>query len=232
MPSLDASFDRMVSALAERYGQPAPTPIGIADDTFAAILTAALSRTVDSRKVGKAIEALRESNLMEPAALAGADPIEVAETVRQAGAAMPAPVVGVLLRLAGWIVGSHGGSVASLDDVATALLRDQIRTLKGVGPASTDAILLEALGRPTYPVDRASYRILVRHGWLEPTADYDEARAILDAQAPDDAATLMRLSGWFERVGREACRPSVAKCERCPLQPFLPEGGPIEPDGI
>ena len=40
----------------------------------------------------------------------------------------------------------------------------------GIGLAAADAILLFALKRPSYPVDRATYRVLVRHGWLDPSA--------------------------------------------------------------
>ncbi len=102
--------------------------------------------------------------------------------------------------------------------------------LKGLGPATVDSILSRGLGRATYPVDRATYRILVRHGWLDPTADYDEARSVAESLAPDDSAMLTRLSAAFERVGRDFCKPTVAKCERCPLRSLLPEGGPREAD--
>ena len=96
---------------------------------------------------------------------------------------------------------------------------------RGRGPA---ALLLHGLRRPAYPLDRASYRILVRHGWLDPSADYDEARDVVERLDPDVPEHLARLSAWLERIGREYCRPTIAKCERCPLRSFLPEGGPRE----
>jgi endonuclease-3 related protein len=220
MPTFDEAFPGIVAALADRYGRPEPGAGG--SETFAKILAAYLERTVEPRKVASTLEALREAGLLEPDSLAGADPLEIAEAVKQAPRA--------LQRLARWVVDDHEGSVESLQQAPTALLREELLGLNGIGPASADAILLNALRRPVYPVDRATYRILVRHGWLDPTAEYDEARDVVESQCPDDPDGLFRLSAWLERVGREACRPSVWKCERCPLRPFLPDGGPREPE--
>ena len=145
---------------------------------------------------------------------------------------MPTRSLGPLRRVARWVVDHHAGSAEALrdEDLATDQLREELLGLNGVGPATADALLLFALRRPVYPVDRATYRILIRHDWLDPTADYDEARAVVERQGPDDPSGLARLSDWLERVGREFCRAGVARCERCPLRPFLPEGGPSEPE--
>ena len=230
MPTLEVSFAGMVAALVDRYGRPGESRPGIGDDPFEAILRAALSRTVEDRKVVAALAALREAGLLEPGPLAEAEPTEIVEAIRLAGVALPPPALKGIRKLAGWIADGHGGEPGLLAEVSTERLRDELRGLNGVGPATADAILLFALRRPTYPVDRASVRVLVRHGWFEPTGEYDEARGLLESAAGDDPEALARLSGWLERVGRDACRPSVAKCERCPLRPFLSEGGPIEPD--
>ena len=56
-------------------------------------------------------------------------------------------------------------------------------------------------GRPTYPVDRGTYRILVRHGWIDQTAEYEEASELLSRQAAGNSQEIARLSilaraGW------------------------------------
>ena len=164
--------------------------------------------------------------------MAESDPTEVVESLRSAGLKIPEKSLAPLQKLARWLVDSKD----PLDELAdpdhgpaTSLLRDELLAINGIGPATADALLLFAFDRPSYPVDRATYRILVRHGWLDPSADYEEARGVVEAQAPDDPTTLALLSGWFERLGREYCRASVAKCDKCPLAPFLPEGGVVDP---
>jgi endonuclease-3 related protein len=195
--------------------------------TFAAVAAAYLSRFVDDRAVMAGIDALRESGRLEPGALADADPTEVEDDWRASGARSLVKLARPLIKVARWAAdlldddGRIGGSAS------TEALREGLRGIRGVGPATTDAILLEGLGRPAYPVDRASYRILVRHGWIDAGADYEEARSLIEAAVGDDPAGLLRLSAGFERLGREACRASVARCDRCPLRPLLPEGGPL-----
>jgi len=135
-------------------------------------------------------------------------------------------LVATLQRLARWAAGRLDGS----SEASATVLREELLGLNGIGPPTADAILLEGLGKPVYPVDRASYRVAARHGWIDPSADYDEARAVLERLAPGDPDTLLALAGWSERLGRDFCRAGVPRCERCPLRPFLPEGGPRSPD--
>ncbi len=49
----------------------------------------------------------------------------------------------------------------------------------------------------------------------------------------DSPLTLLTSSSRSPRgsggIGQKFCRVQVPKCEKCPLRPFLPEGGPIDP---
>ncbi len=189
--------------------------------TFESVVTAYLAQWGEDRAVEQAIDALRDEGWLDPEALAAADEAAIADAWREAGARGLIKLVPALQRLARWAAGSLR------DGASTEALREGLRGIKGVGAATADAILLRGLGRAAYPVDRATYRVLVRHGWLEPTAAYDEARSLVEAALPDDPTGLARLSEGFEQVGRLWCRASVAKCERCPLRPLLPEGGPL-----
>jgi endonuclease-3 related protein len=135
----------------------------------------------------------------------------------------------------------HGGRVESLlnPDRSTDWLRGELSGIRGIGLATADAIVLFALERPSYPVDRATFRILVRHGWLDVSAGYDEARELLVGHAveqgdvPDGEAAdrLNDLARGMMQVGRRYCRAAAPKCEQCPLEVVLPEGGPREVDG-
>jgi endonuclease-3 related protein len=232
MAAPDASFTAIRKALAARYGRRLPQLDEL--EPFEAVLATFLDRAIDVRKRKQVLSALREEGLLEPQTLAAVDESELDETLRSAGAPLARRVLVPLQRLARWILDRHKVSVVGLNDsgnaIPTAALRDELLAIRGVGPASADAILLFALRRPSYPVDRATYRILARHAWIDPDADYEQARELLERLAPGDRTTLAELSDWFDRVGREFCRASVPRCDRCPLQPFLPEHGPVEPE--
>jgi endonuclease-3 related protein len=231
MPSFGASFPDLLRALDDRYGR-LPTP-GAELDLFEAVVAVVLDRLTDPKKGLAARSALREEGLLDPQALAEADPSEVVETLRSAGVKLPTRSLAPLWKLARWVV-EHKESLDDLADPdhgpSTAQLREELLSLNGIGSATADALLLFAFHRPAYPINSATYRILIRHGWLDPSADGEEARSVVEGPALEDAGTLARLSAWFERLGRDHCRASVIKCERCPLAPFLPEGGPIRPD--
>ncbi len=75
----------------------------------------------------------------------------------------------------------------------------------------------------------------MRHGWLDPTASYDEARDLLVDRAvgyesPEDEQegvdVLLQSAHGMEQIGHRFCRAAVTDCEQCPLESLLPEGGP------
>ncbi|MBY0398158.1 MAG: endonuclease III [Thermoleophilia bacterium] len=223
--------DAIAAALTARYGKPAPPSAGL--ESFEALVVTILDRALDPPKRDAAVAALRDAGLLDPQALAESDPAEAVEALRSAGVKIPDRGLAPLNRVARWLVDRHRGDADALAGPdgrpSTEQLRDELTAINGVGPATADALLLFALRRPVYPLDRPTYRILVRHGWADESTGYDEAREVVERLAPDDPVLLARLSAWFQRVGRDACTASVAKCDRCPLRPFLPEGGPIEP---
>lgn len=224
MPSLTEAFPEIVAALDDlpRTSNDAPPPAGpVAFEAVAAVL---LARAVEARALPRALDALRDAGLLEAGAFAGADPVEFEDAFGEARVRVGPKTIGPAQKVARkWLDGVFEDREASTESLRSALLG-----INGVGPATADAILLFALGRAAFPVDRATYRILVRHGWLDASSDYDEARSVVERQA-DEPATLGLVAAGFEQLGRSHCRPTVAKCAKCVLRPFLPESGPIEP---
>jgi endonuclease-3 related protein len=232
MPRLGDSYDAMTRALGDHFGPPLP-PLIVAGErpgpSLALVVAAFLAGQNQDRGLNTVLGSLAEAGLLaDPEALATADPAEIAAAWTHTNKPPSVRTLRTLQRIAAWI--AQLGGFDALESIPTEALREGLRSLNGVGPAGADAILLHALKRPAYPVDRATYRILLRHGWIDSSADYDEARGRVENLASGESTALADLSGWFERVGAVFCRATVAKCERCPLRPFLPDGGPIEPD--
>lgn len=229
MPSFTENWPEIESVLSDR---PSVTSIPVApvssEDRFASMIRVVLEASTDPRKAGVAVEALREAGFLVPESLASADLRELEETLKLAHAAVGPKSLRPVQKLAEWVVGRP--EVLEPDaGLSAGSLREELRGINGIGSATADAILLFGLAMPSYPVDRATYRILARHGWIDPTVEYDEVRDLVTSALADDPARLARLSGSFERVGREFCKVGVPKCDRCPLRPWLPESGPVEP---
>ena len=226
MPSLDEALPLMEAELTRRLGV---TSITSREPDFAIFLEIALGELIDSGKAGAAVAALAEAGLDQSEALAEAEPDETREAIALAGLKLNPKIPAILKKLARWLTERHHGDFAELAEASAESIREELRQINGIGAATADVLLLRALGRPAFPVDRAAYRIFLRHGWLELNADYDEARSALERLAPDDAAALEQWTRWLDKIGKDFCKPSAAKCERCPLQEWLPESGPVDP---
>jgi endonuclease-3 related protein len=239
MPTLAESFATIRSALVEHFDL---APAGIDRETpFEAIVRVILEREFGASRAASALEVLERAGLLTPEGLTRADVLAVRDALLQSLIPASPQSVAPLSNLARWVVEHHGGRVDSLfnPDRSTDWLRGELAAIRGIGLATADAILLFALKRPSYPVDRATFRVLVRHEWLDPSASYDEARDLMVSQAaqqgdvPDGEAAnrLIDLARGMGQLGRRFCRAAAPRCDGCPLEAVLPEGGPREVDG-
>ncbi|GIW86847.1 MAG: hypothetical protein KatS3mg108_1171 [Isosphaeraceae bacterium] len=127
-----------------------------------------------------------------------------------------------LIALARWW--AEAGDTASR---STESLREELRGLRFGGPQLIDAMLLDGLDRAVYPVDRGTYRVLVRHGWIEREAGYDEARSWVEQLGCGNPERLRKLRGGFKTIARRWCRVNSACCRECPIRGWLPQSGPL-----
>jgi endonuclease-3 related protein len=234
MPTLDDAFPAVCDSLVAHFGEPETSFEGLAP--FETVVAVLLDRELGDDRWPLALEALAESDLLTPDRLSNAAVPEISDALRQKGVSASASSIAPLKHLARWLVDHHGGRVDSFFDPhrSTDWLRGELAAIRGIGLATADAIVLYALKRPSYPVDRATFRVLVRHDWLDPTAGYDEARDLLVDHATDRGAArdedatnrLIELAQCMERLGRRYCRAASPRCEGCPLECLLPEGGP------
>jgi endonuclease-3 related protein len=230
MPSLGDAYPRVVQALADHYGQRKPAETALSP--LAAVLAAGITAGGEKAEAARYLEALDRAGLLQAEALAAVEPTELVDTLRDQGVALPARSAVMLKRLAGWFASRFPDEEDAGDETAwpTPRLRQELTALSGIGQAKADAILLFGLGRPAYPVDRGTYRILVRHGWLDPWAEYDEASQLLIQATGERPGEMALLSSWMTKVAMEFCKPGSPRCQNCPLKPLLPEQGPLQPE--
>ncbi|AMV38666.1 endonuclease III domain-containing protein [Planctomyces sp. SH-PL62] len=228
MPSLNEALPAIIRAVGGRPAAPAS-----GDSRFEAVVAFAASGSLASGRGDRLATALDEAGLLEPEALATASLEEVVDALRDARIEANPKAVRLLQRVAAWYQAHREDLEAAPASGAgpASARRDELAAIRGVGRTTADAIALHVFGAATYPVDRATYRIIVRHGWIDPTVDYEEASQLLIDAAEADSAVLSGLSRGLADVGRRFCKPSGPRCEPCPLRIVLPDGGPIEADG-
>ena len=223
-----AALNEALDAFRPQFeGGRAVEPIG----RFEAVVEAFLARSMGEKQVDAVLRALRERGRLEAEAMRGAEASDWGGDSGRDRPLLQPRLREALQRLAEWYAGRVEAGRAP-DEASTEALREELRAIRGVGAGTADAVLLRAFARPTYPLDRGTYRILARHGWVDPSAEYDDARAVVEAAlGSDSAAVLERASAWFEGIAAEYCRVARPKCDRCPLNPWLPSGGPYGEEG-
>jgi endonuclease-3 related protein len=213
-------FDALLDHFGPQHWWPGDSP-------FEKAVGAILTQNTSWQNVARAIENLKKANVLEPHAIDRLPSAELAELIRPAGYVRLKAKR--LKNFAHWLVEQFDGSMDAMAATSVSTLREELLSINGIGAETADSILLYAAGKPTFVVDAYTHRIAVRHGWIEPEAGYDDLKEHFESRLPDDVATFNELHALLVRVGKNFCRRSEARCDACPLKPFLPDGGPIKP---
>ena len=211
-----ARLVRLYRHLLRRFGPqhwwPGRSPFEIA---VGAILT---QHTAWSQ-AARAVAALRARRLLAPRALAGAPDDVLRDAIRPAGTYR---LKARRLRdFTAWLLARFGGRFEAMRAAPLGPLRRELLAVPGLGPETVDAILLYAAGRPVFVADAYARRVLMRHRLLSPRADYETARAFVEARLPSDPALFNELHALFVTVGKTYCRAATALCAQCPLRADL-----------
>ncbi|MBI5883081.1 MAG: hypothetical protein HZB91_08255 [Elusimicrobia bacterium] len=97
------------------------------------------------------------------------------------------------------------------------LLREELRSLHGIGPETADSILLYAGGRPSFVVDAYTLRIGSRIGWFGQGASYDEAASFFTGRLAVSAELYAEYHALIVELAKRHCRKKPV-CEGCPLR--------------
>jgi len=214
-------YDRLFDALGPQDWWPGESP-------FEVIVGAMLVQNTNWQNVKRAIDRLREADLLEPHALYDVPVEELEELIRPAGYfRIKARRLRSLLE---FLVERYDGSLEAVFSTESSTLRDELLGVHGVGPETADSILLYAGEKPVFVVDTYTHRVLARHGWIAFDADYHMIQDYFHAGLPEDVQLFNEFHALFVRVGKHYCRKSEPRCDECPLAELLPDGGPLEPE--
>jgi endonuclease-3 related protein len=161
----------------------------------------------------RAVAALRGRGLLSAGRLAALSASELAEVIRAAGTYRLKAQR--LQTFTAWLRTRFGGRFDGVRRAPLGALRRELLAVPGLGPETVDAILLYAAHRPGFVAD--ARRILGRHRVLSARADYETARAFLEAHLPSDPALFNELHALLVTVAKSHCR-TVPLCETCPLR--------------
>ena len=215
---LQEVYQRLFSAFGPQHWWPGESP-------FEVMVGAVLVQNTAWKNVEKAIDNLRQADLLEPRPLYQLPVERLEELIRPAGYFRLK--ARRLRHLLVFLVEQYGASVEAMFQTDRHTLREQLLLVHGIGPETADSILLYAAAQPVFVVDTYTHRMMARHGWIEFEADYHSIQEHFNCNLEEDVELYNEFHALIVRLGHLHCR-KTPKCENCPLAELLPNGRPLE----
>lgn len=215
---MSVSQSQILSVL-RRLDQAFPLPPGWPDgdwpvsgafepERFEVVLGAILTQNTDWRNVEKALERLAKRGLaaVEPIAACTAEDLE--DAVRPAGYFRQKSRY--IKEVAAFIRRYPG-------EFFRDVTREELLSIRGIGPETADSILLYACQRPHFVVDTYTRRVFSRYGWLSESVRYEEMKEFFESRLPVDLALYKRSHALIVEQAKQVCRKKPL-CEDCVLR--------------
>jgi endonuclease III related protein len=212
---LDEYFNALFTALGPQHWWPGKTQ-------FEVIVGAILTQNTSWENVELALTNLRTAGVFTPTAVSKIHIRSLQLLVRPSGYFRQK--ARALEAFVQFLRAEYRGSLKRMFATPTIELREKLLRIWGIGPETTDAILLYAGQHPVFVVDAYTKRIMARHGWIGDKAKYETVRWMFERQFPGDVERFKEFHGLIVSVGKNWCRKQAAECEKCPLGRYLEEG--------
>ncbi len=188
-----------------------------AETPFEVIIGAILTQNTAWSNVEKAIANLRKAEMLSPEDLLQADDDTLAGLIRPSGYFHIK--TRRLKSFVHFLCEEFEGSLERMFAEDTAVLRERLLRVKGIGRETADSILLYAGQKPVFVIDAYTFRILGRHGLIGEDADYGLVQALFMNELPANAALYNQYHALLVNTGKTYCR-TIPRCDSCPLRSF------------
>lgn len=213
-PVLRTYYDALFAAHGPQHWWPGRT-------RFEVIVGAILTQNTSWTNVEPCIENLRRENLLTPRAIETVPSAQLARLIRSSGYfRQKAKKLKAFVR---FLRDTHRGSLARMFATPTPTLREQLLAVHGIGPETSDSILLYAGKHPVFVVDAYTRRILERHRLAGTKHSYEDIRQIFERSLPASVALYNEFHALIVHTGKHYCRARNPRCGECALNSLLPE---------
>jgi endonuclease III related protein len=216
--ALRRAYRLMLAHFGHLHWWPGETP-------FEVCVGAILTQNTSWSNVERAIVNLKAARVLEPRKLFALEEPKLAGLIRPAGYFnVKARRLHSFLRV---LVEEFGGDLERLFAGQTAVVRERLLAINGVGPETADSMLLYAGGHHRFVIDAYTKRIFERHDWSGVDAGYEDLQRMCEG-ALDEKSSREWLDYWQDyhaqlvMVGKHFCRRRQPRCAECPLKPLLP----------
>lgn len=203
---------KLYDMLYERYGPQGWWP---GDSALECAIGAILTQNTSWKNAAKAIQNLKEENILSFQDLENICSELLAQIIRPSGYYNQKAVK--IKRFIKFVRDKYEGSLDRMFGESHLELRENLLKIKGIGPETADTILLYAGHKPAFVVDAYTYRILSRHNLVPEQTNYGEMQELFNDSLKESVGLYNEYHALIVKVGKEHCRKSNPICEGCPL---------------
>jgi endonuclease-3 related protein len=186
------------------------------ETAFEIIVGAVLTQNTNWGNVAKAINNLKEEGVLSYEAFRQLSVDEIAALIRPSGYYnLKAQRLRNLLSM---IAEHYFDDLQLFLDDSHQGARDNLLSVKGVGPETADSILLYACGHPAFVIDMYTHRVFSRHQLVDEETDYESMQSLFTSKLPEDLQLFNEYHALIVKVASTYCKKKDPLCEQCPLQ--------------
>ena len=171
--------------------------------------------------VERAIARLKEEDALSPAAMRAMDVETLARLIYSSGFYNAKAIR--LKALARYMGDEYDDDIEAMRTEDCVKLRRELLAVKGIGEETADAILLYALGKPSFVIDAYTRRLFSRLGITPDSEDYSAYQQMFSDNLPSNTALFSEYHALIVQHCKEACRKTPV-CEGCCLREICPTG--------
>ena len=215
---LKVIYNKLLSHFGEQHWWPART-------SFEVIIGAILTQNTNWLNVEKAINNLKTAvnpadrdksiGLLTPEKLYRCKLSDLAVLIKPAGYFNIK--AGRLKNFMDWFFENYDGDLERLFNKNISSLREELLSVRGIGPETADSIVLYAAEKPSFVVDAYTYRIMFRHRLIPEEITYDELKAFFEESLQSDVKLFNEYHALLVRLGKTYCKKTKPQCTICPL---------------
>lgn len=186
------------------------------DSPFEVIVGAILTQNTNWQNVDRAIDNLKKAKVLTPQKLHSLPLNKLAQLIRPSGYFnIKAKRLKSFLD---FLFKNYQGKLDKMFSLSLDELRQEILSVKGIGPETADSILLYAGGFPVFVVDAYTKRIFSRKKLFSEDADYHRAQEIFMGNLKKDVQLYNEYHALIVRLGKDFCKKAKPKCATCPIR--------------
>ncbi len=119
-------------------------------------------------------------------------------------------------RLIEFIKNQYEGKIENMEHENLKSLRAGLLSINGIGPETADCILLYVVNKPIFVIDKYTYRLLYRHGFIVRETSYSEMQNLFMENLENRSGLFGEFHALIVEVGKNHCKKR-AICEDCPI---------------